>query len=267
MPKSRRTRLTGSTDDYDWSEHDRVMSRALGSHMQRGEKRLKQDAVKRETLLVEGKKGSRGAKSTEWLETQLVRAPQQTKKTSADCAPPTLKLTADEWENVKIAYANGLEEERGLRDQAKNVPIATRDIQRFLKLWDQLSPMAQGILVGDDELADIYEGKITRYRIEDRADEALWYLTTPRGRPAAIANMRAAEVLADLWRARGGETKPGRLYADKKSGPASGSDYSPNEFVRFVAVVLRCLDPSLKTGRAARVAKSAVDGLHKIGRL
>jgi hypothetical protein len=182
--------------------------------------------------------------------------------------PPLVSITADEWDRVKAAYESGLEEQRGLEAQGKNVPRAREDIRRFLALWNRLSAVAKGILAGDDELADIYEGKIANYGIEDRAKEALWYLRTPRGRPAAIAYTRAAEVLSGIWRERGGETKPGRLYADKKSGPTSGSDYSPNEFLRFVATALRRLDASVKTdGRAARLAKSAVDALHKIGRM
>ena len=181
---------------------------------------------------------------------------------------PLMKLTPIEWQQVKAAYQNGRKQEQSQRALANNVPKATRDIRHFLKVWGQMSPIAQGCLVGDDELADVYEGKIARYRIEDRANEALWYLTTPRGRPRAIANLRAAEVLTGLWKARGGETKPGRLYADKKSGPSFGSDCSPNDFVKFVANALRRLDPTLKTDDiAARCAKSAVDTLGKMGRL
>jgi hypothetical protein len=254
--------------DDDWYEMNIIMSRVLGRQMQEGQRRRKENLQRGERLLTGRNVGAQGASSSGWLQSQLAKVPQGTKKISVDSAPPPSNLTAEEWGRVTTAYENGLEEERQLKAQKKDLPKAIGDLRQFLKFWDQLSPMAKGLLVGDDDLADMYEGRIVRFRIEDRADEALRYLTTPRGRPAAIANMRAAAVLADLWRARGGDTRPGRLYPDKTSGAAFGSDYSPNKFVDFIRIALRRLDPSLKTdGAAARRAKSAVDALHKAGRL
>ena len=61
-------------DDFDWSEHDRVMSDVFGRRLQRGQERLKQDLERLETLLAERKKASNGLSSSEWLRTQLVDA-------------------------------------------------------------------------------------------------------------------------------------------------------------------------------------------------
>lgn len=239
-------------NDHDWNELDRVMSRLIGRRFQRT------------GIRTERKRNSLDLSPSEWMKSQFI--PQTANESVKSAPPPLMDFTATEWEQVETAYRIGLEEEQWIKGEA--IPTAILDIQRFLKLWNEMSPIAQACLVGEDDSADIYEGKIDRYRIEGRARTALRSLTTTKGRPAALANIRAAEVLAGLWRARGNEPKPGRLYSDKKSGGSFGSDYSPNAFVTFVARALLHLDPSLKTNdMAARRAKSAVDALHKDGQL
>jgi hypothetical protein len=210
--------------------------------------------------------GSRGLLPSPRLQSQFVEA----RKIYVDSGPPPLNLTSDDWQRVQFAYYSGLDIEQELREVAREVPIAVRDVRRFLKGWNEMSPLAQRYIAGEEDVVDMFNGKINRYRIESKAIEALvsLLLSTPRGRPATIANMRAAQELSDVWKARGRKTKPGRLYSDKRSGSAFGSDYTPNEFIKFIGTALRRLDPSIKTdGMAARRAKSAVDALHKIGRL
>jgi hypothetical protein len=183
-------------------------------------------------------------------------------------APQCLKLTTAEWQLVTHAYENGLQQKQELRDLAAEVPIAIEEIRRFLKIWHQMSPIAKWCLADEDDVRHLHQGSTDPLSIERRAELALRTLITPQGRPGAIANVGAAEVLADLWRSRGGKTNPGRLYSDKKSGGGSGSDYNPNPFVKFVAIALRCLDATLKTDRmAARRAKSAVDALKRERRI
>lgn len=171
-------------------------------------------------------------------------------------------LTADEWVQVEAAYQSGLEKTRLRKSEEKDFHAIAREIRHFSNAWKKMSLRAQHYVVREADSKALSEGKLSRFPIEIRIDEALWCLTAQRGRPASLANIQAAEVLADLWTARGGEIKPGRLYG------LSGSDYSPNAFIKFIASALRPLDPTLKTdGVAARRAKSAVDALRKMGRL
>jgi hypothetical protein len=144
------------------------------------------------------------------------------------------------------------------------VPAAIRDIKRFLSVWKGLSPLAQRVLAEDGESPNFYEGTSVEYRILFRAQDAIRTLTTPQGRPQAIGNLRAAEVLAQIWKSHGREATPGRLYTDKKRVET----YKPNAFVKFVATALRGLDPKLRSDdEAARLAKTAVDSINRSGQL
>jgi hypothetical protein len=159
-------------DEDDWNDFDRVMSGIIGGRMQRGFKRLQQDQRALERLLTRRKRNSLDLSPSEWIKSQFVSIPETENASVKSAPPPLMDFTATEWEQVETAYRIGLDEEQWIKGEAKDVPKAIRDIQRFLKRWNKMSPIAQGCLVGEDDSADIYEGKIDRYRIEGRARTA-----------------------------------------------------------------------------------------------
>jgi len=182
-------------DDRDWGDHDRLMSEVFSRRLGTSFK------------LQPGSGSS-------WKD-QLVAAKAPTKRPTKPL-PAGLGLTRSEWQRVCEGYDAGLEQEREHKDVAKEVPIVIRDIKRFLKLWEKLCPIAKRHLAGEDDVNDLYDGTIHDYRIAARAKELLTFLASPQGRPQAIRHVRAAQVLADLWKARGRRARAGVFIKRRK---------------------------------------------------
>jgi hypothetical protein len=231
--------------DIDWSEHDAFMSERF----------------------------ARILKNVDWptastSPTQERSLARTKSKPKAERPPPGLDVTAQEWHHVRQAYANGLEREEAERWHAKQAPKARRDLTRFLKFWDRLSPATKANLAEPGEDADFYERKATEYRIVVRARQAIGFWKARRGRPQPYGYLEAASALAGIWKSRGRRARPGRLYLDKTPAKAGNKVYDPNALVTFVSQALRSLDPAIKGDiRAQRLAKSAVDALYHEGRL